>query len=246
MRNTEPMTLRIASNWMSASAFIVLLFVTRCTCQATSVQAPIALGTAEDFTVLAYATVTNTGPSTVGGLIGVSPGTAITGQASISFSALPSLQGIASASTAAAAKLDVGVAYADASSRVIGVVVIGGGALNIGGLTFTPGLYKSNVAMMVAAGTNVTLSGAGVYIFQMETTLIMNTYTHMVLTNGAQACDVFWRVGSAATFNVGSTVVGTVMAYSAITVQTNVQVEGRLFALNAAVTLDTATVVFPC
>jgi hypothetical protein len=74
----------------------------------------------------------------------------------------------------------------------------------------------------------------------------MNTYTHMVLTNGAQACDVFWRVGSAATFNVGSTVVGTVMAYSAITVQTNVQVEGRLFALNAAVTLDTATVVFPC
>jgi hypothetical protein len=54
------------------------------------------------------------------------------------------------------------------------VVVIGGGALNIGGLTFTPGLYKSNVAMMVAAGTNVTLSGAGVYIFQMETTLIVS------------------------------------------------------------------------
>jgi hypothetical protein len=68
----------------------------------------------------------------------------------------------------------------------------------------------------------------------------------MVLTNGAKACDVFWRVGSAATFNVGSTVVGTVMAYSAITVQTGAHVEGRLFALNEAVTLDSNVIALPC
>jgi hypothetical protein len=73
----------------------------------------------------------------------------------------------------------------------------------------------------------------------------MSTGTKMVLRNGARACDVFWRLGSAATFNTGSTVVGTVMAYSAITLNTGVKVEGRLFALNQAVTLDTNTIVFP-
>jgi hypothetical protein len=67
----------------------------------------------------------------------------------------------------------------------------------------------------------------------------------MVLSNGARASDIFWRLGSAATFKAGSTVVGTVMAYSSITVITGVQVEGRLFALNEAVTLDSNTIDFP-
>jgi hypothetical protein len=76
--------------------------------------------------------------------------------------------------------------------------------------------------------------------------LQMHPDSKMILTNGANACDVFWRVGSAATFHMRSKVVGTVMAYSAITLLTGAQVEGRLFAMNAAITLGTNEIIFPC
>jgi hypothetical protein len=113
------------------------------------------------------------GPTTVGGLLGVSPGTAVTGATLISFTANPTVSGIANTSTAAAAKLDVTAAYLEASLRVDGVVSLGGGAVNIGGRTFTPGLYKTTGSLEVAIGQELTLSGEGVYIFQMETTLLV-------------------------------------------------------------------------
>jgi hypothetical protein len=66
----------------------------------------------------------------------------------------------------------------------------------------------------------------------------------MILTNGAVASDVFWQVGSSATFQGDSEVVGTVMASASIAVQGGAKIVGRLFA-GAAVTLIDTTVEFP-
>ena len=67
----------------------------------------------------------------------------------------------------------------------------------------------------------------------------------MVLQDGAQACNVFWRVGSAAKFEVGSEAVGTFMAHTAIDALTGAKITGRLFSLNAAVNLQGNVVAFP-
>jgi hypothetical protein len=217
----------------------VLLLATSCMCEPTSIQEPINLRTAADFSVLAYATVTTTGLTSVGGMVGVSPGSAVTGE--YEFAPLPAVSGIAGVDAAAACKYDVGTAYLEASGRTVDVVGIN--VVNIGGMTFTPGLYKTTGALAVSSGT-LTLSGKGVYIFNIETTLTVDTDLEMVLTNGALASDVFWRVGSSATFQRGSSVVGTVMAYASIDVITGAKVEGRLFALNAAVNMDSNAVVF--
>ena len=65
----------------------------------------------------------------------------------------------------------------------------------------------------------------------------------MTLANGAQACNVYWRVGSSATIGVNSTFIGHVYALTSITANTGAQITGQLLARNGAVTLDTNRIV---
>jgi LPXTG-motif cell wall-anchored protein len=51
-----------------------------------------------------------------------------------------------------------------------------------------------------------------VFIFQAASTVITSTASSMALNNGAQACNVFWRVGSSATLGVNSTASATTVA----------------------------------
>jgi hypothetical protein len=59
------------------------------------------------------------------------------------------------------------------------------------------------------------------------------------LINGAQASNVFWQVGSSATIGTNSAFVGNILAYTSITLTTGATVDGRVLALDDAVTLDT-------
>eukprot|EP00798_Chlamydomonas_sp_ICE-L_P023934 gene23934-biopygen18436 len=198
----------------------------------------VQLYTAKEFTVPAATTVTNTGPTTVNGWLGVSNGEDVPGENEITYSG----SGRANQTVAAGAMGHVVDAYNDAAGRDEGVVVIN--VVNIGGVTFTPGLYKTTGALEVSSGT-LYLSGKGVYIFQMETTLSMSTGRQMVLADGAEAIDIFWVVGSSATFEANSVALGTFMAHQAISVKTGASITGRLFAINAAVTMQSNTVAFP-
>ena len=67
----------------------------------------------------------------------------------------------------------------------------------------------------------------------------------MQLENGAQACNVFWQVGSSVTLDSASTFVGTVMALTSATLDTGATVQGRILARNGAVTLDANTITTP-
>ena len=116
-------------------------------------------------------------------------------------------------------------------------------ATELGGRTLTPGAYNSPTLGLTGA---LTLNAQGnpnaVFIFQAASTLITAPNSSVNLINGAQACNVYWQVGSSATLGTGTRFVGNVLALTSIAAQTGATVQGRLLARNGSVTLDTNTV----
>jgi hypothetical protein len=201
-----------------------------------AIVATINLGTAEQFSILAGSTVTNTGPTTVERDLGVSPGSAVVGfppgtvtpPATIHTDAV-SLQ----------AQNDLTTAYNDAETRPVNALT----GSELGGLSLQGGVYAATAAPpgpLQLTGT-LTLDGAGnpdtVWIFQTNSTLITATDSKVALINGASACNVFWQVGSSATLGTRTSFVGNILALTSITLEDSVVVNGRTLARNGAVTL---------
>jgi Ice-binding-like len=208
-----------------------------CAQNAISGQA-VPLGTAFTFAVLAGSTVTSSGPTIVTGDLGVSPGTAITGITGIAPGGPGTVVGgsIHSGDPAAAqAQLDLTTAYNNAAGRANPGAV----PADIGGMTIPAGVHNAPVSLAITG--NVTLDGGGnpnsVFIFQIPTTLTTSTGSSVTLIGLANACNVFWQVGSSATINGNSVFNGTVLALASISLGTGAVVNGRVLARNGAVTM---------
>jgi hypothetical protein len=203
----------------------------------------VDLGTAEDFSVLGGQTVTNTGPSVLANSVGVSPGTAIVGFPP----GIVQPPGTIEATTpeAAQAQADSTAAYIDALGRPLNETTTS----DLTGLTLVGGVYAGPSQSPLSLAGTLTLDGEGnpnsVFIFQTDSTLITGSGSTVSLINGAQACNVFWQVGSSATLDTGSTFVGNILALTTITVADSVTVQGRALAQTGEVTLinDTFTQV---
>lgn len=197
----------------------------------------VDLFTADGFAVLAGSTVTNTGSSVVTGDLGVSPGSAVTG---FPPGTLVGTQHAAD-NTANQAKTDLTTAYNNAAGQTPVTTV----PTELGGTTETTGTYNSDAGTFDITGT-LTLDAQGnadaVFIFKTASTLITAGSSTVSLVNGAQACNVFWQVGSSATLGTNSTFKGNILALTSITATTGANIQGRLLARNGAVTLDTNTV----
>jgi hypothetical protein len=208
---------------------------------AVASTAPVGLGTAASFAVLAGTTVTNTGPSSISGDLGVSPGTAVTGfpPGVVTNGTIHSADGVA-----AQAQSDLTTAYNDAAGRSPTANVPG----FIGaGQTLAPGVYKASSSLDV--GGSLTLDAGGdpsaVFIFQAPSTLVTDSASSIILTGGALACNVFWQVGSSATLGTSTNFSGSILALTSISVNTGDTISGRALARNGAVTLDDDTITAP-
>lgn len=197
-------------------------------------------GNAILFAVLGATTVTNTGPSIVAGNVGVSPGTAVTGFPPGTTVAPYTVQGLGPST---AAQTDAKAAYL----HLAGLTPTANLPPDPSGMTLAPGIYKFAISAGLA-GT-LTLNGEGnpnsVFIFQVPSTLITGSGSVVLLTNSANACNVYWQIKSSATLGSTSTFAGTLIALTSISANANVTVSGRLLALNGAVTLINDLVSLP-
>jgi hypothetical protein len=207
----------------------------------------VNLGAASTFAVMATASITSTGATEVNGNVGLNPGTSqgippgeVNGTIHVDDQASKDAQ---------AALL---IAYNDAVSRSVTSVTLPG---NLGGLTFTPGLYTNSSSVMISgAGPNndVTLDAQGnpnaIFIFKMSSTLTTAPGAQVILAGGAKASNIFWQVGSSATLNTTTIFQGTILAAVTITADTGTVVTGRLLAgasTGGSVTLNDTTVTVP-
>src|SRR5688572_27396875 len=214
----------------------------------------VPLGSASAFAVLAGTTVTNDGESVITGDLGVSPGSAITGFQPEPFNTISgpgtvtSGLGIVNGTTyaggpvAAQAHNDAVIAYDYLIAQEPNTTFAG--VTQLDGMTFTPGVYHFSPSANLLVGGTVYLDFQGnsdaVFIFQTESTLVTMTGSNVIaLNNNDSTClgsNVYWAVGSSATID-GDQFIGTVIAYTTITMTSDSNVSGRIIALNGAVTM---------
>jgi len=191
-------------------------------------KAQINLGSAANYGVLAGSTITNTGLTIVNGDLGLYPGTSVTGS--------PTVNGAINVDNAFAEQAEADLASAYTAAHDL-TPTFSNTNSQLGGQTLTPGVY--NFGSSVDITGTLTLSGNGLFVFQVGTALTAEGNSQITLTNGAQADDVFWEIGSSATLiGASSTFDGTVLASASITVDAGATVNGDLLAESGAVTLD--------
>jgi hypothetical protein len=216
----------------------------------TTVQAKVNLRSTAGFALLAGSLISNVPTSAITGDIGISPAARsfITGfgltEVTGNIYAADDVSPVGTPAMLTAAKGDLTTAYNDAAGRTATDIVLLAG--NIGGLTLTPGLYKSSGSLEISSG-DLTFNAIGnanaVFIIQVASTLSMTSGRKIILSGNALASNIFWQVGTSATLGTTSVFKGTIMADQSISLNTGASVEGHLLARIAGITMAGSTVV---
>ncbi len=219
--------------------------------------APVLLGSAGNYVILAETGVSTVPASAITGDIGLSPAatsyltgfslTMVGTTAAISPQVTGSLYAAdmtAPTSTYLTTAIsDMGTAYTDAAGRP-NPDHLNLGVGEIGGQTLSPGLYKWTTGVTISS--DVTLAGGpnDVWILQIPGNLYLSPARNVFLSGGAKASNIFWQV--AGNVNVGTTAhfEGIMLSQTSITLETGASMNGRALS-QSAVILDTSTITKP-
>lgn len=246
---TERIRLRRTNAGVLAGIGLVMLLCLALSDVASAATAP-PLGTTSTYGVVS-STFTNSNTS---------PQTIINGD--VCFATGPTtppltISGVTNSPCPPQTGLDQGAATANANGQAC--TFLGAGAITldsviIGGNppgTIPPGCYTSGGAMLITATTNVTLNGAGVYIFRPGGALTTGANSNLLLTNGACASDVFWVPVGATTLGANNalsptpTFSGNILDAAGITIGHFANLTGRALAFGGTVTTDAVTITVP-
>lgn len=220
--------------------------------------APVDLGAAGNFVILAKTGVSTTGASSFVGDIGLSPAAAtfitgfgLTNDASNTFATSALVTGkIWAADYTAPTPADLTTAvlamqnaYTDAAGRTSpDHTELGAG--NIQGMTLAPGLYKWGTGVSIPSAVTLAGGSNAVWIFQIAQDLTVGNGAIVTLSGGAQASHVFWQVAGAATLGTTANFKGIILSQTQIVMNTGATLTGRALA-QSAVSVDATTVTHP-
>jgi len=237
MQHTPNLT-RSVTRFVAISLFAALLYATSIPLLDVA-AAPLGatsptLGAAASYSVLGGQTVTNSGPTTISGDLGVSPGASVTGFP-------PGIVGPpgtihAGDAQAAAAQLANTAAFTVLDQPCVTSYA---GTKDLVGENLVAGVYCADAFQL--SGT-LTLSGPGVWIFKSASDFIVSGSANVV---GGAPCNVWWRVVSSATLGTNTSLIGNILASTSISVQTGASIDGRAFAQTGAATLDSNAITGP-
>ena len=231
-----------AQHGLSRRTGAVLIAFTMATSGLLAIAAPasavpaltVPMGTLTSFSALAHTTITDTGStSTFVDGVGVSPGIAIT---TISDDQVQSGGIHRNDAIAQQAQADLVIAYQYAEGQAGAAI-----AAQLGGETLHPGVHTAGATALGLTGTLI-LDGDGsknsVFIIQTAGAFTAAANAQVVLTDGAQECNVFFQVEGAVTLGATADFRGNILGKGAITVGAGALFHGRAMTTLGDMTLS--------
>ena len=204
------------------------------------------LGAAATYSILAGQQVTNTGATTIGGDVGISPGASFpntTGWGTVTLGGT-----LHDSDTAAAsAQADENAVFTTAINQGCDTTYVGA-FKELSGLNLTPGVYCADSFHLTGGTLTLTGTASDVWIFKSAADVVVSggVAAKVVFVGGGSPCNLWWRAVSSASLDANSTFAGNILADTGITFAAGSSLTGRAFARTASVTLSSNSIAGGC